>query len=61
MHKSLVQCQAEPNKYVKFDTGSGLIDLKGTVAHSSSSLIYHLLISLASFSVCTRVQVQLHY
>lgn len=52
MHKSLVQCQAEPNKYVKFDTGSGLIDLKGTVAHSSSSLIYHLLISLASSQLC---------
>lgn len=52
MHKSLEQCQAEPNKYVKFDTGSGLINLKGTVAHSSSSLIYHLLISLASSQLC---------
>ena len=53
MQKSLVQCQADKKKkYVKFDTGSGLIDLKGAAAHSSPSLIHHLLISLASSQLC---------
>lgn len=40
MHKSWVQCHADPNKYVKFDIGSGFIDLKGTVEYSYNTEIW---------------------